>query len=71
VADVAQECDVTGSQIALAWLLSKPYVTAPIIGATKLEHLEQSLAAFEIKLSEEQIKKLEGPYKPHPVLGHS
>jgi aryl-alcohol dehydrogenase-like predicted oxidoreductase len=55
----------------LAWVLSKPYVTAPIIGATKLEHLEQSLAALAIELSAEEVQRLEEPYRPHPVLGHS
>jgi len=70
-AEVAKERDVSGSQIALAWVLSKPYVTAPIIGATKMDHLDQAIAALDIKLSEDEIKKLEEPYKPHPVLGHS
>jgi aryl-alcohol dehydrogenase (NADP+) len=71
VAEVAKERGVSGSQIALAWILSKPYVTSPIIGATKTEHLDQAIAALDIKLSEEEIIKLEGSYKPHPVLGHS
>ena len=71
VAEVAQARGVSGSQIALAWILSKPYVTSPIIGATKLGHLDQAIQALEIKLSEEEIKKLEESYKPHPVLGHS
>jgi len=71
VAEVAKERGVSGSQIALAWVLSKPYVTAPIIGATKMDHLDQAIAALDIKLSEDEIKKLEEPYKPHPVLGHS
>jgi aryl-alcohol dehydrogenase-like predicted oxidoreductase len=71
VADVAKERGVSGSQIALAWILSKPYVTSPIIGATKLDHLDQAIAALEIKLSEEEITKLEESYKPHPILGHS
>jgi aryl-alcohol dehydrogenase (NADP+) len=71
VTEISKERGVTGSQIALAWTLSKPYVTAPIIGATKMEHLEQAIAALDIKLSEEEIRKLEAPYKPHPVLGHS
>jgi len=71
VQEVAKERGVTGSQIALAWLLNKPYITAPIIGATKLEHLEQSLAALDIILSEDEIKNLEEPYQPHPVLGHT
>jgi len=68
---VAKAHNMTGSQIALAWILSKPYVTAPIIGASKLEHLDQSIAALEIKLAPEEIKQLEELYQPHPVLGHS
>ena len=71
VADVAKERGVSGSQIALAWILSKPYVASPIIGATKMDHLDQAIAALDIKLSEDEIKRLEEPYKPHPVLGHS
>ena len=70
-AQVAKERGVTGSQIALAWILSKPHITAPIIGATKMEHLDQAIAALEIQLSEDEIKQLEEPYKPHPVLGHA
>ncbi|MGD0877882.1 MAG: aldo/keto reductase [Anaerolineales bacterium] len=69
--EVAKAHDVTGSQVALAWILGKPYVTAPIIGASKLEHLDQSIAALEIKLAPEEIKQLEELYQPHPVLGHS
>ena len=69
--EIAKEHNVTGSQIALAWNLGKPYITAPIIGASKLEHLDQSIAALEIKLAPEEIKRLEEPYQPHPVLGHS
>lgn len=71
VAEVAKERGATGSQIALAWLLNKPHIAAPIIGATKMDHLEQAIAALEIKLSEDEVKRLEEPYKPHPVLGHS
>ena len=70
-AEVAKAHGVTGSQIALAWLLKKPHITAPIIGATKMEHLDQAIAALDIKLSEEDVKRLEEPYQPHPVLGHS
>ena len=70
-AEVAKERGVTGSQIALAWILSKPYVRSPIIGATKMDHLDQAIAALDIQLSDEEIKKLEGAYKPHPILGHS
>lgn len=71
VAEVAKARGVTGSQIALAWVLSKPYVASPIIGATKLDHLDQAIAALDLKLSDEEIKQLEEPYKPHPVLEHS
>jgi aryl-alcohol dehydrogenase (NADP+) len=71
VAEVAKERDESGSQIALAWILSKPYVHSPIIGATKMDHLYQAFAALDIKLSEVEVKRLEEPYKPHPVLGHS
>jgi aryl-alcohol dehydrogenase (NADP+) len=70
-ADVAKGRGVTGSQIALTWILSKPYVTAPIIGATKMEHLDQAIAALDLRLTEEEVNQLEEPYKPHPVLGHS
>jgi len=69
--EVAKEHGASASQIALAWNLSKPYVTAPIIGASKLEHLNQSVAALEIKLAPEEITRLEEFYQPHPVLGHS
>jgi aryl-alcohol dehydrogenase (NADP+) len=69
-AEVAKERGVTGSQMALAWILSKPYVHSPIIGATRMEHLDQAIAALDIKLSDEEIKRLEEPYKPHPILGH-
>jgi len=71
VAEIAEERGVTGSQVALAWHFSKPYITAPIIGATKMGHLEQAIAALEIQLSDEEVKRLEELYKPHPVLGHS
>jgi aryl-alcohol dehydrogenase (NADP+) len=69
--EVAKAHGVTGSQIALAWLLNKPHISAPIIGATKMEHLDQAIAALDIKLLEEDVKRLEEPYQPHPVLGHS
>lgn len=70
VTAVAEQRGFTGSQIALAWVLQKPHVHSPIIGATKMEHLEQAIAALDIKLSAEEMKKLEEPYKPHPILGH-
>ena len=58
-------------QLALAWILAKPGITAPIVGASKLPHLEDALAALTVKLSEEEIRQLEELYKPHPILGHS
>ncbi|MDP1715179.1 MAG: aldo/keto reductase [Anaerolineales bacterium] len=70
-ADVAKSHNATASQIALAWVLSKPYITAPIIGSSKIAHLDQAIAALEIKLSEEEVKQLEESYQPHPILGHS
>jgi 1-deoxyxylulose-5-phosphate synthase len=70
VAEVAAERGVPSAQVALAWLLHKPGVTAPIVGATKLDHLEDALAAAEFALTPEEIARLEEPYLPHPVLGH-
>jgi 1-deoxyxylulose-5-phosphate synthase len=70
VAEVAAERGVPPAQVALAWLLHKPGVTAPIVGATKLEHLEDALAAAVLELSPEEMARLEEPYVPHPVLGH-
>jgi 1-deoxyxylulose-5-phosphate synthase len=70
VAEVAAERGVPPAQVALAWLLHKPGVTAPIVGATKLEHLEDALAAAQLALSDDEIARLEEPYRPHPVLGH-
>ena len=69
--EIADARGVTGSQVALSWVLNKPYVSSPIIGATKMEHLDQAIAALDIKLSEDEIKRLEEPYMPHPILGHS
>jgi len=62
---------VTPPQIALAWILNQPGITAPIIGATKMNHLEEAIAAVEVKLSAEECKALEERYVPHGVLGHS
>ena len=68
--EVAKARDLAPARVALAWLQSRPGVVAPIIGATKLAHLEDAVAALEVKLSPEEIAKLEAPYKPHPILGH-
>jgi aryl-alcohol dehydrogenase-like predicted oxidoreductase len=70
LAEVAAERDLPPARVALAWLLHKPGVTAPIVGATKLEHLQDALAAEQLTLSDEEIARLEEPYAPHPVLGH-
>jgi aryl-alcohol dehydrogenase (NADP+) len=71
VVEIANERQVKPAQVALAWILSKPAVSAPIIGASKPEHLEDALGALQLKLSEDEIKRLEELYEPHPVLGHS
>jgi aryl-alcohol dehydrogenase-like predicted oxidoreductase len=70
VVEVAATRGLRPAQVALAWLLHKPAVTAPIIGATKLEHLEDALGASEVDLSEGEMTQLEEPYRPHPILGH-
>jgi 1-deoxyxylulose-5-phosphate synthase len=67
--EVAAERGVSTAQVALSWLLHKPGVTAPIVGATRLEHLEDALEAEQLPLSEEEIARLEEPYVPHPVSG--
>jgi aryl-alcohol dehydrogenase-like predicted oxidoreductase len=69
--EVAAERGAPAAQLALAWLLHKPGVTAPIVGATKLEHLEDALAAAELSLSDEEIARLEEPYVPHAIAGHA
>jgi aryl-alcohol dehydrogenase-like predicted oxidoreductase len=69
--EVAKTRGVSASQVALAWVLNKPHITAPIIGSSKIGHLDQAIAALEIKLSPEEIARLEEPYCPHPVLGHA
>ncbi len=68
--EVAKEKGVTVAQIALAWLLRKG-VDAPIIGATKVEHLEEAVGSLDVQLSDDDVKRLEEPYKPHRILGHS
>lgn len=69
VAEIANERGVPRAQIALAWVIQKNPVTAPIIGATKLHHLEDAAAALDIELTSEEIARLEEPYVPHPVSG--
>jgi aryl-alcohol dehydrogenase-like predicted oxidoreductase len=70
-AEVAAARGLPPAQIALAWLLRKPGVTAPIVGATKLEHLDDAIAAEQLTLADEEIARLEEPYLPHAISGHS
>lgn len=69
VADIAAERGVPRAQIALAWVLHQPVITAPIIGATKLHHLEDAIAALDIELGSEELQRLQADYVPHPVTG--
>lgn len=69
VKQVAAERGESPARIALAWLMSKPAVTAPIVGATKLKHLDDAIASVEIELTDEEIEVLEAPYRAHPVKG--
>ena len=69
VRKVAAEIGVTPGEVALAWLLSRPGVAAPIIGATKVEHLESAVKALDVQLTEEHVKAVEAPYQPHVVKG--
>lgn len=70
VIELAQKRGVTNAQIALAWMLHKPGITSPIIGASKMPHLDEAIAAMDIELSADEMEFLEAPYQPHPVLGH-
>jgi len=71
VAGVARARGVPNAQVALAWILQQPGVTAPIVGASKMQHLEDAVSALSIKLEEAELKALEEPYAPHRILGHS
>ncbi len=70
VAELAQKLGVSRTQIALAWLLQKAPVTAPIIGATKFSHLEEAVGALSVQLTAEDVIYLEEPYVPHRIIGH-
>jgi aryl-alcohol dehydrogenase-like predicted oxidoreductase len=69
VGNIASRRNVPRAQVALAWLLRKPDITAPIIGATKPQHLQDAVAALDVKLTDEEVTALEAPYVPHPVTG--
>jgi aryl-alcohol dehydrogenase-like predicted oxidoreductase len=69
VAEIAAARGIPRAQVALAWLLAKPVITAPIVGATKLHHLDDALASVNVKLSADEVASLEAPYVPHAVVG--
>lgn len=71
VAEVARERGIPRAQVAMAWLLQKPGITAPIVGATKASHLADAIASLDVQLTAEEIARLEAPYQPHPVVGLS
>ena len=71
VVEIAEARGVKPAQVALAWILAKPGVDAPILGASKMYQLDDALGALEVKLTEDEIRRLEEPYEPHPILGHS
>jgi len=71
VTEIAEQRGVSNAQVAMAWMLDKPAITSPIIGASKPGHLEDAVAALSLKLTTEEIAKLEKPYQPHTVQGHS
>jgi len=70
VTEIARRRGVPNAQVALAWLLAQPGITAPIIGASKMRHLEDAVAALDLKLDQAELVALAEPYQPHPVLGH-
>ena len=67
---IAKGRGVENAQVALAWILGKPGVSSPIIGASKMAHLDQAIAALDLRLDAGEVRALEEPYEPHPVLGH-
>ncbi len=71
VGEIARQRGVSPAQIACAWVLQAPGVTAPIIGATKPQHIQELISAVDLKLSAEEVAVLEKPYRPHPILGHA
>jgi len=71
VSEIARRRGIPNAQVALAWLLHQPGVTAPIVGASRMQHLDDAVAALRVKLDAAELKALAEPYQPHPVLGHS
>jgi len=71
LSEIAAKRGVSNTQVALAWILHQPDITAPIIGASKMHHLDDAVAALSLRLEDEELKQLAEPYQPHPILGHS
>jgi aryl-alcohol dehydrogenase-like predicted oxidoreductase len=71
VSAVADERGLPPARVALAWLLGKPTVSAVIVGATKVDHLDDAIVSVDLTLTEEEVARLEAPYRPHWILGHS
>ena len=71
VSEIARRRGIPNAQVALAWVLQRPGTTSPIIGASKMKHLDDAVAALQVKLDDDELKALAEPYQPHPVLGHS
>jgi aryl-alcohol dehydrogenase-like predicted oxidoreductase len=71
ITEVAKQRGISNAQVALAWVLQQPGVTAPIVGASKMHHLDDAVAALDVHLTDPELKALAGPYQPHNVLGHS
>ncbi len=71
LSEVAKARELSNMQVALAWILANPAITAPIIGVSKLPHLDEALSALKVRLSDAEVKALDEPYKPHKILGHS
>jgi aryl-alcohol dehydrogenase (NADP+) len=71
VGEVAKARGVSNAQVALAWILAQPGITAPIIGASKMSHLEEGVAALSLKLDADELNALAEPYRPHRVFGHT
>ena len=71
ITEIARKRGISNAQVALAWVLQQPGITAPIVGASKMQHLDDAVAALNVKLDEEEMKALAQPYRPHAILGHS
>ena len=71
VEDLAKTRGLSNMQVALSWVLRNPAITSPIIGASKLSHIEEAVSALDVKLSDDEAKSLEKPYQPKPVLDHA